>query len=116
MTQELELSGRLCAIAGMLARRQGMAAITNPLINSYKRLVPGTRRPTLSWSIPAGDPGGAGRQGKPLPAGCATRTLLQPLPGAGLRTPRGRGWTASQGLTPPAEIQENITASEPGRP
>lgn len=38
-------------IAGILAHIQGMTAICNPLINSYKRLVPGYEAPVyLSWS------------------------------------------------------------------
>ncbi len=30
-----------CFIAGLLKHVKGIAAITNPLVNSYKRLVPG---------------------------------------------------------------------------
>ena len=38
-------------IAGLLAHTRGMAAITNPLVNSYKRLVPGYEAPThVAWS------------------------------------------------------------------
>ncbi|WP_297288514.1 glutamine synthetase family protein, partial [uncultured Flavonifractor sp.] len=38
-------------IAGLLAHVKGMAAITNPLVNSYKRLVPGYEAPCyLAWS------------------------------------------------------------------
>jgi glutamine synthetase len=38
-------------IAGLLAHVRGMAAITNPLVNSYKRLVPGYEAPCyLAWS------------------------------------------------------------------
>ena len=38
-------------IAGILAHVKGMAAITNPLVNSYKRLVPGYEAPCyLAWS------------------------------------------------------------------
>ncbi|MFA5076738.1 MAG: glutamine synthetase family protein [Patescibacteria group bacterium] len=37
-------------IAGQLYHARGMAAITNPLINSYKRLVPGYEAPVyISW-------------------------------------------------------------------
>ena len=38
-------------IAGILAHVRGMAAVTNPLVNSYKRLVPGYEAPCyLAWS------------------------------------------------------------------
>ena len=38
-------------IAGLLAHIKGMAAITNPLVNSYKRLVPGYEAPCyIAWS------------------------------------------------------------------
>ena len=38
-------------IAGILRHGKGMAAITNPLVNSYKRLVPGYEAPIyLAWS------------------------------------------------------------------
>lgn len=38
-------------IAGLLKHTKGMMAVTNPLVNSYKRLVPGNDAPTrLVWS------------------------------------------------------------------
>ena len=41
-------------IAGLLKHVRGMAAITNPLVNSYKRLVPGYEAPCyLAWVGPA---------------------------------------------------------------
>lgn len=38
-------------IAGILAHMKGMMAITNPIVNSYKRLVPGFQAPVyIAWS------------------------------------------------------------------
>ena len=38
-------------IAGLIKHANGMAAITNPLVNSYKRLVPGFEAPVyIAWS------------------------------------------------------------------
>ena len=38
-------------IAGLLAHAEGMVAITNPIVNSYKRLTPGFEAPTnIAWS------------------------------------------------------------------
>jgi glutamine synthetase len=39
-------------IGGLLRHARGMAAITNPLVNSYKRLVPGYEAPVnVAWSM-----------------------------------------------------------------
>ena len=42
----------LAYIAGLLAHARGFAALTNPLVNSYKRLVPGYEAPVnVAWSM-----------------------------------------------------------------
>ena len=39
-------------VAGLLAHARAMAAVTNPLVNSYKRLVPGYEAPVyVTWSL-----------------------------------------------------------------
>src|SRR2546428_1422976 len=39
-------------IAGLLRHARGFCAVTNPLVNSYKRLVPGHEAPTNeAWAI-----------------------------------------------------------------
>jgi glutamine synthetase len=39
-------------VAGLLAHARGFCAVTNPLVNSYKRLVPGYEAPTnVAWSM-----------------------------------------------------------------
>ena len=41
----------LSYIAGLLTHARGLSAVTNPLVNSYKRLVPGHEAPTaVVWS------------------------------------------------------------------
>jgi glutamine synthetase len=50
---ELGLSATaLHYVGGLLAHAKGMCAVTNPLVNSYKRLVPGYEAPTnVVWSV-----------------------------------------------------------------
>jgi glutamine synthetase len=39
-------------VAGLLTHARGFCAVTNPLVNSYKRLVPGYEAPTnVAWSM-----------------------------------------------------------------
>src|SRR5438105_14219417 len=52
-TAEWELSPTaLRYVGGLLRHARGMCAITNPLVNSYKRLVPGYEAPVnVAWSM-----------------------------------------------------------------
>ena len=72
-------------IAGLLAHVKGFTAITNPLVNSYKRLVPGYEAPLLQGVVrlqPFRPHPHPGRPGQVHPAGAAQpRPLLQPLSG-----------------------------------
>ena len=100
-------------IAGLLEHVQGFCAVTNPLVNSYKRLVPGYEAPChLAWST--GNRSALIRI--PTPRGAGTRVELRsPDPScnpylafavclaAGLDGIQRR-------LTPPAESNENLYA------
>ena len=57
-TAEWELSRvALHYIGGLLRHARGMCAVTNPLVNSYKRLVPGFEAPVnVAWSMRNGSP------------------------------------------------------------
>ena len=98
-------------IAGLLAHVKGMAAITNPLVNSYKRLVPGYEAPCyLAWSA-------SNRSALiriPASRGQSTRVELRsPDPSCNpyleLAVCLAAGLDGiEKGMTPPAEITENI--------
>lgn len=98
-------------IAGLLAHVKGMAAITNPLVNSYKRLVPGYEAPCyLSWSA-------SNRSALiriPAARGQSTRVELRcPDPSCNpylaLAVCLAAGLDGiEQGMTPPPEVTENI--------
>jgi len=98
-------------IAGLLAHVKGMAAVTNPLVNSYKRLVPGYEAPCyLAWSA-------SNRSALiriPASRGQSTRVELRsPDPACNpyleLAVCLAAGLDGiEKGLVPPAEITENI--------
>lgn len=102
-------------IAGLLAHVRGMAAITNPLVNSYKRLVPGYEAPCyLAWSA-------SNRSALiriPAARGQSTRVELRcPDPSCNpylaLAVCLAAGLDGiERGLTPPDEITENIFAMD----
>ncbi len=98
-------------IAGLLAHVKGMSAVTNPLVNSYKRLVPGYEAPCyLSWSASNRSvliriPASRGQSTRvelrcPDPA-CNPYLALAVCLAAGLDG-------IEKGMTPPPEVTENI--------
>ncbi|WP_294549949.1 type I glutamate--ammonia ligase [uncultured Pseudoflavonifractor sp.] len=103
-------------IAGLLRHVPGMAAITNPLVNSYKRLVPGYEAPCyLAWSA-------SNRSALiriPASRGQSTRVELRsPDPACNPYLAFAVCLTAGldgieKGLVPPAEITKNIYAMDP---
>jgi len=102
-------------IAGVLHHMKGMTAITNPLVNSYKRLVPGYEAPCyLSWSA-------SNRSALiriPAARGQATRVELRcPDPSCNpylsLAVCLAAGLDGiEKGMTPPTETTENIFAMD----
>lgn len=98
-------------IAGLLTHVRSMSVITNPLVNSYKRLVPGYEAPCyLAWSA-------KNRSALiriPAARGQATRVELRcPDPTCNpyleLAVCLAAGLDGvEKGLTPPAEVNENI--------
>ena len=102
-------------IAGLLAHAKGFAAVTNPLVNSYKRLVPGYEAPCyLAWSASNRSaliriPAARGQSTRvelrsPDPA-CNPYLELAVLLAAGLDG-------IEKGMTPPPEVTENIFAMD----
>jgi len=100
-------------VAGLLKHARGFVAVTNPLVNSYKRLVPGYEAPTnLAWSM---------RNRSPLiripeKRGASTRCELRmPDPAANpylaLAVQLAAGLDGiEQKLTPPDPVNKNIFA------
>ena len=102
-------------IAGLLHHVKGMVAITNPLVNSYKRLVPGYEAPCyIAWTaknrsalirIPAAR-GQATRVELRCPdPSCNPYLALAVCLAAGLDG-------IEKDMTPPAEINDNIFAMD----
>ncbi|MBE7003722.1 MAG: type I glutamate--ammonia ligase [Ruminococcaceae bacterium] len=98
-------------IAGVLSHVPALCALTNPLVNSYKRLVPGYEAPCyISWST--GNRSALIRV--PSPRGSSTRLELRnPDPSCNPYLALAACLAAGldgirRGLTPPDEITENI--------
>ena len=100
-------------IAGILHHMKGMAAITNPLVNSYTRLVPGYEAPCyMAWSasnrstlirIPASRGQGTRVELRSPDPSCNPYLALAVCLAAGLDG-------IAKGMTPPPEVTENIFA------
>lgn len=102
-------------IAGILNHMKGMVAVTNPLVNSYKRLVPGYEAPCyMAWSA-------SNRSALiriPAARGLATRVELRcPDPACNpyleLAVCLAAGLDGiEKGMTPPPEVTKNIFAMD----
>ena len=103
-------------IAGVLDHVPAICALTNPLVNSYKRLVPGYEAPCyISWST--GNRSALIRV--PAPRGASTRVELRnPDPSCNpylaLAVCLAAGLDGiKRGLTPPDEVTDNIYELSP---
>ena len=111
-TDELGLSAMARSfIAGVLAHVPGMTALTNPLVNSYKRLVPGFEAPVyVAWSAKNRSP----LVRIPVARGKSTRVELRnPDPSCNpylvLAAVLHAGLDGiKRGLTPPPAVSANI--------
>ena len=103
-------------MAGLLYHVKGMCAVTNPLVNSYKRLVPGYEAPCyLAWSasnrsalirIPAARGQSTRLELRCPDPSCNPYLALAVCLAAGLDG-------IEQGMVPPPEIVDNIFAMTP---
>jgi glutamine synthetase len=98
-------------IAGLLAHVKGLTAITNPLVNSYKRLVPGYEAPCyLAWSTQ----NRSALVRIPVARGHSTRVELRsPDPACNPYLALAACLAAGldgieKGMTPPPEVTDNI--------
>ena len=100
-------------IAGLLVHARGLTGITNPSVNSYKRLVPGWEAPVyISWGfgnrssllrIPGGNPKAMRVETRNPDSSCNPYLAYAALLAAGLDGVRNQ-------MEPPASINENIYA------
>jgi glutamine synthetase len=98
-------------IAGLLTHAKAITALANPLVNSYKRLVPGYEAPThIAWSeknrsplcrIPASRGHGSRVELRSPDPSCNPYLAIAAILGAGLDG-------IEQGLEPPPPVNENI--------
>ena len=98
-------------IAGILAHAPGLTAVANPLVNSYKRLVPGYEAPVyISWSavnrsalirVPAAREQGTRAEFRSPDPSCNPYLTFAAIIAAGLDGIKKK-------LTPPESVHENI--------
>jgi len=98
-------------IGGILAHAKGLAALTNPSVNSYKRLVPGWEAPVyLSWSkynrsvlvrIPPGKEMKARIEYRPTDGSCNFYIAYAGILAAGLDGIRKK-------IEPPGPVEEDV--------
>lgn len=98
-------------IAGLMEHMRAMSAITNPIVNSYKRLVPGYEAPTyIAWSatnrsplvrVPAAKGPGTRVELRCPDCACNPYLAFAVCLAAGLDG-------IKRGLTPPASVQQDI--------
>jgi glutamine synthetase len=98
-------------IAGIMKHMRAMTAITNPIVNSYKRLVPGFEAPTyIAWSatnrsplvrVPAARGAGTRVELRCPDCACNPYLAIAVCLAAGLDG-------IKNGLTPPASVQRDI--------
>ena len=98
-------------IAGLMEHMREMAAVTNPIVNSYKRLVPGFEAPTyIAWSatnrsplvrVPAARGAGTRVELRCPDCACNPYLAIAVCLAAGLDG-------IKRGLVPPASVQQDI--------
>lgn len=98
-------------IAGLFENADGMVAVTNPLVNSYKRLTPGYEAPTsIAWSVshrsamirvPKRRGGGTRAEFRVPDPSCNPYLALAVILGAGLEG-------IERNYTPPPPIERNV--------
>jgi len=106
----------LSFVAGLMEHAAGLTAITNPLVNSYKRLVPGFEAPCyIAWSdhnrsplirIPSARGKGTRVELRSPDPSCNPYLALAVCLSAGLDG-------IARGLVPPPSINQNIYEMEP---
>lgn len=110
-SKDILSSTALMFMAGILNHAKALACITNPSVNSYKRLVPGWEAPVyISWAnynrstlirIPPGDKKSARLEYRPTDGSCNFYLAYAGLLAAGLDG-------IQKNMTPPEPVEENI--------